>query len=146
MNENSKQSRLQLHQFLRTEKEGILDDWRELSKQKISAAYHLSDKQQRNRMPELLESIAANAEKFSASQDSPNVPRKWPKHHAQQRWEFGFTLEETTREYSFLRRVIFSRLTPRIDELTADEIAFLNEALDESVLEAVTNYISKANQ
>lgn len=146
MNENSKQSRLQLHQFLRTEKEGILDDWRKLSKQKISAAYHLSDKQQRNRMPELLESIAANAEKFSASQDSPNVPRKWPKHHAQQRWEFGFTLEETTREYSFLRRVIFSRLTPRIDELTADEIAFLNEALDESVLEAVTNYISKANQ
>lgn len=146
MKEKSNYSSLTLHTFLRQEQQKILEDWGKLSKQKISAAYHLSDKQQQNRMPELLESIAASAEQVIDNNDLVNLPQKWPKHHAQQRWEFGFTLEEITREYSLLRRVIFSRLTPHIDQLTADEITFLNEALDESVLDAVTHYVSKANQ
>lgn len=145
MKEKSNYSSLSLHVFLRHEHQKILEAWGKLSKQKISAAYHLSDKQQQNRMPELLESIAISAEQVSSNHDSPKVPRKWPKHHAKQRRELGFTLEEITREYSLLRRVIFSHLSPHIEGLSDDEIAFLNEALDESVLEAVTYYISKAN-
>lgn len=139
-------SSLKLHDFLRHEQDHILEDWRVLSKLKINASRDLTDIEQRNKVPELLESIAASAEQVSTSPELAELPLKWPKHHARQRWGLGFTLEETTREYGLLREVIFKRLIPRIGEISADEIVFLNHALDESIKEAVVNYVDKSNQ
>ena len=145
MKQKDKHSPIRLPLFLRQEREAILEDWRALGKLKINASRDLSDEEQRNRVPELLESIAASAEKVSASTCSAKLPEKWPRHHAEQRWDLGFTLEETTREYGLLRTVIFRRLIPQIETMPAEEIGFLNEALDESIVEAVANYVDKAN-
>lgn len=137
---------LKLHDFLRNELTVILDDWREISKLEISASRNLSDTQQRNKIPEMLESIAASSNQVSLSKKRADFPKKWPKLHAQQRWDLGFSLEETTREYALLRSVIFERLKPRIHEVILEELAFLNKALDESIIESVISYVEKANQ
>ncbi|MCL7944703.1 EAL domain-containing protein [Marinobacter sp. ATCH36] len=146
MNQNVKHSPQRLHEFLRQEQEAILEDWRALGKRRINASRDLSDELQRNRVPELLESIAASAEKVSTSTYPAKLPGKWPKHHAEQRWELGFTLEETTREYGLLRMAIFKRLIPQIETMPTEEVGFLNEALDEAIVEAVNNYVAKANR
>lgn len=144
MNGNQKSSSLELHSFLRDEREAILHAWRELTDERIPASRDLSDEEQRNRMPELLESIASSAEETRYSPALTPLPQMWPKHHAEQRWDLGFTLEEMTREYGLLRVVIFRMLAPRLNEISSAEILFLNQALDESVVEGVIHYVSKA--
>lgn len=76
MNNRLKSSPLRLPEFLRYEQEGILADWRALGQRKITASRNLSDEQQRNRVPELLESIAASAEQIYASADLAKLSRK----------------------------------------------------------------------
>lgn len=145
MNNIRRPSPLRLHEFLRHHQEGILADWRALGKLRIGASGNLSDEDQRNRVPDLLESIAASSDLVGTRSELAELPTGWPKHHAQQRWDLGFSLEETTLEYGLLREVIFRRLVPHIGDLSADEVTFLNRALDESITEAVVTYVEKAS-
>ncbi|MEX1056317.1 MAG: diguanylate cyclase, partial [Natronospirillum sp.] len=65
--------------------------------------------------------------------------------HAEQRWNLGFTLEDTTREYGVLRKVILQMLSAQAPGLSYQELIFLHEALDQAITESVATYVARSN-
>ncbi|QCF25439.1 putative bifunctional diguanylate cyclase/phosphodiesterase [Hydrocarboniclastica marina] len=139
---DKEQPSLRLHEFLRDESENILEEWNRLDRLKIESARNLSREDQRNNIPRILEDIARSTEMRSQA----DVPEEGPKHHAEQRWQLGYSLEEVTCEYALLRSVILHKLVPRVGELAHGELLFLNQALDQAIVEGVATYVTSANQ
>jgi PAS domain S-box-containing protein len=134
---------LRLCDFLRKEREAIVSDWEHAARQSAGAR-ELPSQILRNSIPRLLEEIADLAESAARcrmnNETQAEVPKSPPKSHALQRLDLDFSLEEMTREYALLRRVILGKLSPRVGELAEDELVFLNEVLDQAIVEAVAAY------
>lgn len=138
---------LRLHEFLRDEREAILQEWGRVDRETLASARELSVKELRNNVPEILEAIAEKAEKVAISGERTiKLPQKAPKSHAEQRWCLGLTLEELTREYSLLRSVILKKLVAHVGEIAAGELVTLNAALDEAIIEGVVTYVARASR
>jgi PAS domain S-box-containing protein len=144
MTENSEKS-LRLGEFLRIEKDGILDDWERADRQ-IAAAATLPSQELRDSIPVILSEIAEQADKVAEGYTQVEVPHAVPQTHGKQRVLLEFSLEEVAREYALLRRVILERLGPRLGQVDPREIVFLNEALDEALHQAVIAYTSAATR
>lgn len=141
----SGKSALHLHDFLRDEREAILQQWTYIDRQCISAR-NLPNELVRNDIPSLLDAIADQSEKKADGDTFSAIPIGEPKNHAAQRWGLGFSLEEVTREYGFLRSVILQRLAPHIGEIPTGELIYFNAALDQAINESVVAYVSNANR
>src|SRR5215207_840896 len=63
--------------------------------------------------------------------------------HAVSRRALGISLASLITEYATLRRVIFDTLRPH---LTIDDVAPLNNAMDEAVTQAVLRYTSSCDE
>lgn len=135
-----------LHEFLRNEHEAILAEWERLDRQSLASASQLSRKDLLNNIPDILNDMANIAESAEADAYEIDIPKEGPEGHAQQRWTLGFSLEEVTREFGFLRIVILQKLVLRIGELRAGELVLLNEALDHAIIQSVVTFVSKSNK
>ena len=144
-NQASAKPPLPLDKFLRQERETILRDWENLDRRTLASARELTSEQLRNNIPEVLSDLADQYEHTSDKTRHINFPQQGPRHHAQQRWELEFSLEEVAREYGLLRVVILQKLSALEGELPKGELVFLNEALDKAIIESVTTYVEKAS-
>ena len=142
----AEQRTVNLHDFLRDQRDAILDEWEQLDRASFDVAQALSAKALRNNIPSLLDAIAERSRMAATESASDIVPLQAPQVHAEQRWQLGFSLEEVTREYGLLRAVILRRLAPGVGELPEGELVFLNEALDHAIFEGVTTYVESANK
>lgn len=142
----TQQPLLSLHEFLRSEHEAILTNWEHLERERLASARHLSYEDLRNNIPSILKNLAANAEMAETESRDDDVLSEGPKGHAQHRWRLGFSLEEVTREYGFLRTVILQRLENHVSELRAGELVLLNEALDNAIIQSVITFVAKSNK
>ncbi|PLW84003.1 two-component system response regulator [Kineobactrum sediminis] len=142
----SGQPTLRLHEFLRGERETILRKWEDLDRSMLAATKKLTSEQQRNNIPTILDTIAEHAEQAVGPQAIIGLPEEGPVTHARQRWELGFSLEDATREYSMLRTVIMQQLAQQAGTLSADELIFLHEALDDAVIQSVVTYVERSNR
>ncbi len=140
------QPALLLHEFLRSEHEAILAEWERLERQLLASTRQLSHEDLRNNIPAILKSLADNAELAEAENRKVDIPSEGPEGHAQHRWRLGFSLEEVTREYGFLRTVILQKLATRIGELRAGELVLLNEWLDHAIIQSVITFVAKSNK
>ena len=143
---DSDKALFRLHEFLRHESARIFDEWEQTSREELHSAQSLSREELRNNLPDILEAIAAQNERATGTPRKATPPSKWPKRHAQQRWRLGFSLEEVAREYGLLRDIILQKFVPAEAAWVSDELAFLNAAIDEAIIQAVNNYVSTANQ
>lgn len=146
MTQDSDSSRLPLSDFLRNERDAILDDWERLNREHLHASDDLSSKRLRNRLPDMLEVFAQQDGSNKRAFEKFDRLESCPKRHAEQRWRLGFTLSELTREYGLLRSVILQRLGRHLDALPSGALVFLNEALDEAIMEGVDTYVTQSNQ
>lgn len=137
---------LQLHVFLRAEHEAILRDWERVDRASLSPARALATKELRNNVPTILDAIADQAERSLRAEGTAELPREGSRLHAEQRWRLGLSLEDVTREYGLLRAVILRKLVPRVGELPAGALVFLNHALDEAIVQGVMTYVASANR
>ncbi|MBM7112540.1 sensor histidine kinase [Archangium primigenium] len=127
---------LRLADFLRRERDGLLAEW-ERADRALPRASRTSQTDLRDHIPDLLEEIAERAERVRGGQHDRGGPRRTPRAHAHHRLELGFRLGEVAREYALLRKVILTRLGPRVGELAPGELVLLNESLDQAVSESV---------
>lgn len=137
---------LRLHEFLRHEHDAILSGWEQMDRQLLDSARHLSREDLHNNIPVILNGLADNAEMAAAENRKVAIPNEGPEGHAQHRWNMGYSLEEVTREYGFLRTVILQKLVPRVGELNAGELVLLNEALDHAIIQSVITFVAKSNK
>lgn len=137
---------LKLHEFMRQEHDAILNEWGRQNRDAVESARHLSEQDLRNNLPKLLEAIAERSEQAEWWPSLAHLADDGPVIHAEQRWRLGFSLEEMTREYGLLRAVILRKLAPLIDEISAEELVFLNQTLDLAITEGVNNFVSRANR
>jgi len=127
------------------ERDAILEEWERIDRQALTAARQLSREELRNSLPDLLRDIIEQAEKHPTS-PIEKISSESPKLHAEHRWNWGFTLEEVSREYALLRTVILQRLASQVGELPTKEMIFLHQTLDQAIIEAVVTYVARANQ
>lgn len=135
-----------LGDFLRHENERIFVEWEQIARREIESALSLSSEELRNNLPDVLEEIADEFRKASGNDDKAEAPSKRPKHHAQQRWSLGFSLEEVTREYGLLRNTVLQTFVLDKVDYLFDELVFLNRAIDEAIIQAVNTYVASSNQ
>lgn len=137
---------LQLHELLNKERDAILEEWARIGRSELAAARELSNRDQIDNMPKILDSIAVHSKKAKVRQPSATPTQEGAKIHAEQRWRIGFSLENVTREYGMLRRVIIRKIAPHINDLSGEELVFLHESLDEAILESVISYVTYSNR
>jgi PAS domain-containing protein len=144
MNESSitKSVSQELQQFLLNERDAILLEWEETCRKKLQSTQDISQRDQLNNIPSILEAIAKQTEKKNRNQSLQNASRT----HAEQRWKLGFSLEDVTREYGLLRRVILRKLLYRIGEFSDNDLVLLDEGLDEAILEGVMTYVANSSK
>ncbi len=131
-----------LPEFLRSEAEPILQEWECKAREVTPTARDLPSKELRDSLPFILANIAEHAKEARDWDSVPKVSQNGARSHAEHRWNWGFTLTEVTREYGILRTIILKRLSPRISELTTEELVYLFGALDDAVVESVKTYVS----
>lgn len=142
----SDRASFQLHSFLRRERETILEEWARLGRQHLASVQKLSKDEVRNNIPHILDAIADQAEKTIGTEHIAKLPSIGPENHALQRWHLGFSLEEVTREYGLLRKVILQKLAADDVKLSSGHLVFINGALDEAIIEGVVTYVNSANK
>lgn len=135
-----------LDEFLRQENERIFEEWEQIARRKLDSAQSLSSEDLRNNLPDVLNAIADESRKAPGRDYKAEPPSKWSKHHAQQRWSLGFSLEEVTREYGLLRNTVLQILVSVKVDYLFDELVFLNAAIDEAIIQAVNTYVASSSQ
>ena len=127
-----------LREVLAAHQENILRDWTaSIREQRIGQG--LSDTAIRDHLPLILSQITRLLD--------PNFRAEWARMsalgeaHAVDRLALGFNLDEVIVEYSTLRSVIVATWGRVIgNEITLPELSALDEALDESIRQAVVQY------
>lgn len=98
----------------------------------------LSDTAVIDHLPQILARVARNLEPGHAS---PKSTALLGEAHALDRLSQGFALDQVVLEYRILRRVITNAWVRLIgDKIEIDEVMALDEALDESIRQAVVQY------
>jgi PAS domain S-box-containing protein len=133
------ENKLSLTDFLHAEKEAILEAW-EREERKSDASSAVPRDVLRDSIPKILEEVAEQASQRERCPSAVRFPPSLPRAHAQQRIALQFPLEDVTREYSILRRVILKKIGPWLNRVSAEDVTFLNEVLDEAIVESVKAY------
>ncbi len=70
--------------------------------------------------------------------------RRWlSRSHGQERWKYGWRLDEVIRDYQLLRVVILDYLSRRLGrELATEEVLSVGMFLDDAIKDAVQTYVS----
>ncbi|MAM88322.1 MAG: hypothetical protein CME36_13545 [unclassified Hahellaceae] len=135
----------QLTQFLCHFREDILDEWSRRERDRIGAIRSLKPENRLNSIPHLIDAIAREAANEASLSNLDDVMHTAARHHAEERRQHGFSLEELTREYAILREVILEFMDARRFNLATDELVYLNRALDEAIIKGVNNYVTDSN-
>ncbi|MFW6094295.1 MAG: sensor histidine kinase [Pseudomonadota bacterium] len=145
---------MQLAQFLRNHVGVLTDDWIEFAKELRPAATGLSWVQLRNSSADIIRSIVDDMEvelsEEERRQKSESVValqtreiRRSAQEHAAQRLSAGFTLNQLIWEYRALRANVVRRWRREVENPgpeAFDDLTLFDEALDESLIEAVDYY------
>ncbi|MFP2931830.1 PAS domain-containing protein [Pyxidicoccus sp. 3LG] len=135
---------LSLADFLRDEREGIVRDFLALDRKTLPSAERVAEqenlKELLDHIPDVLDSIEAAARAAEAREQEVPPPRHDARRHALHRLHQRFSLDELTLEYGLLRKVLLTRLGPRVGDLAPQARVLLHESLDQAVLEAVQAY------
>jgi signal transduction histidine kinase len=124
---------------LRERKQLIADQWEVAVRENLPPLRALDSHSMCDHLPEFLDALASWVEGdltaarpgFDALADG----------HAVQRLGYGVDLETLTREYALLRSVLIRVcLAPAVEHAALEEIARLDEGLDEAILGAVRRY------
>lgn len=134
-----------LGELLREQRTEILREFERLDRQQTDSARKLTRRELLNRLPNLLDEIIARAE--GAKRDRPGLSNAADlQEHARHRHSVGYSLEEVTVEYAVLRTSVLQCLASRGTALALEEIRLLDNAIDEAVLEGVTEYVEVATR
>lgn len=133
-------SRFRLSAFLRTEMESILTTWEGQARAASGNANKLPSVELRDSLPEMLDAIANHAKDDDSTRSSVCLSPEASRTHAENRWDWGFSLEEVAREYGLLRNVIIEKLSQHLAALTAEELVYLFGAVDGAIVESVVSY------
>ncbi|MGO1502748.1 MAG: putative bifunctional diguanylate cyclase/phosphodiesterase [Marinobacter sp.] len=134
------QSRFRLSAFLRAEVESILTTWEGQARAASGSASELRSIQLRDGLPEILNAIASHAKNPDSTRSSVCLSPEAARTHAEHRWNWGFSLQEVTREYGLLRNVIIEKLSQNLTALTGEELMYLFGAVDGAIVESVVSY------
>ncbi len=125
---------MSLAEFLRRNRDRILSDW-EAAVRTLPAAAGLDSQTLRDRIPVLLDRIAASVER-----GAPPPPDESAESHAIERIEVGFSVEELTHEYALLRKTLLRLFEAEGALLEAGALLLVNCAIDDAVERAVAKY------
>jgi PAS domain S-box-containing protein len=129
-----------LAEFLRTHRDAILEEW-EAEVRQLPAAQGLSQVALRDRLPMLLDRIAAvlsgpgPAGLAAGLGDVPDA-------HALERLSAGFDLRQVVMEYRLLRRCVMRIWGAQGSMGSLEAAAIFHEVMDEAVATSVTRYMS----
>ncbi len=124
--------RLPLAEFIERHRDQILAEW-EASVRALPTAAQLDRRALRDHIPVLLDRIAESTRRDDAVGDVPD-------HHALERMDEGFDLDEVAREYALLRACILRIAETEARRIEAGGVLVLNKAIDDAIIRAVTRY------
>ena len=147
-----------LSEFIRTDMDGILDEWIAFART-IPAAASLNRKALKNDAREILSGIAADMEKEQSeevraaksrgTEDTLTELRDSPaQSHAGARLLEGFTLPDMVSEYRALRASVVHRWTAqqRPGPESLNEITRFNEGIDQALAESTKRFTDKLDR
>ena len=143
---------MRLASFIRNNLEPLLLDWAEYASTRLPIARDLEQKALRDSAAELLEAIASDmlSEQTAAEQSAKSKgmrPHDAPvvtavsQRHAATRLTQGFTLDQMASEYRALRASVMRHWSAaKANNPEFEELVRFNEAMDQSLVEAVAWY------
>ncbi|XXF77336.1 ATP-binding protein [Myxococcaceae bacterium GXIMD 01537] len=133
-----------LAEFLRLHHDRLVGEWTRLDREHLAAPW-LTHEELVDNIPEFLSALADALETME--------PGPWvavasgiPRLHARLRRREGFTIEQVTREYALLRRVLLDAFLIHHPTTTILERERLHAALDEAIVESVSTYTHEATR
>ncbi len=125
--------------FLRTQREHILEDWRQATLELHSRRANDASPSQVDHLPALLDGITE-----ALAHEAHGIPLQLPgvlaDVHALNRLNQGYGIHDLTYEYGLLRGCIFRRLEASAIHPAPGTLALLNELIDQAVMRAVQSY------
>ncbi len=151
--------RMSMSEFIKQHMELILTDWEEFAASLHPAAGQLSPEELRDYGKEVLTTVADDMETRKSSVEqgegartdeghTPEVTESARKHAADRLHE-GFTLIQMVKEYQALRASVTRRWAAQLsidDAAALRDLARFNEALDQSMIEAVAWYSDRMDE
>ena len=137
---------LNISKILAEKADTILQQWIEEVRQerRIESAIHISDTALGNSLPILLNALAAVLEQ--SHKDFKKIAHG-SLEHGELRARQGYEADEIAREYSLLRRIIFSVLAPHCLKGSSEEIILIfskiNTVLDEAISICYKSYVQE---
>lgn len=145
---------MRLHDFIRTNREQILEDWEEFARTCAPASLTMDVAALRDHASEMLTVVATDLETYQGAREQTEKSKgQGPdltadsvtaaEEHGAGRAESGFTVAQMVAEYRALRASVLRLWTRKQGELKSDDIEDLtrfNEAIDQSLAESVTEF------
>lgn len=124
--------------FIRNNREALLEDWLERVRSTPSPANHSTDVL-RDHLPDLLDRIADSVESGQSSRELEEISQR----HARLRHEIGFDLRGLVTEYHVLRDVLLDALRSAPGSPDDEHRAAFHAYLDTAIMEAVHCYVEE---
>ncbi|MCA9184573.1 MAG: response regulator [Planctomycetales bacterium] len=131
----------ELGELIRQQASKIIDCWSERAKREQDSAEFAHRDELRNQLPVFLERVGAQLSSHgSVGEKQIDAAAR---NHGEERWRFGWKLNEVMRDYQLLRLTLLEYLDQQLDRaLTLRETMAIGLYLDEAIEDAVVSYIA----